>query len=117
MRGHRRRCVATLRPGQPVDATPDGRSAFARFRANDLHRCGEQPCHGRIGAVTGLPAPARPGRPVAGHPQHRPPGLAIMNMPSTPPLGAPTDVLALVTATSPWSPAAIAGASLAAAFD
>lgn len=38
--------------------------------------------------------------------------------PSTKPLsGAPTDVLALVTSISPWSPAAIAAAALAAAFD
>jgi nucleotide-binding universal stress UspA family protein len=40
-----------------------------------------------------------------------------MNMPSTKSIGAPTDVLALVTATSPWSPAAIVAASFAASFD
>lgn len=40
-----------------------------------------------------------------------------MNTPSTKPTAAPADVLALVTATSPWSPAAVAAASLAAKFD
>lgn len=40
-----------------------------------------------------------------------------MNTTPTKSIGAPTDVLALVTATSPWSPAAVAGASLAADFD
>ncbi|RAO78115.1 universal stress protein [Dyella jiangningensis] len=39
-----------------------------------------------------------------------------MNTPSAMASGAPADVLALVTATSPWSPAALAAASLAAAF-
>lgn len=37
--------------------------------------------------------------------------------PATPLPGAPTDILALVTATSPWSPAAVAAASLAAGFE
>ncbi|WP_130618044.1 universal stress protein [Dyella amyloliquefaciens] len=36
---------------------------------------------------------------------------------SKPLAGAPTDVLALVTSTSPWSPAAITAAALAATFD
>jgi len=40
-----------------------------------------------------------------------------MNVTSHNAIGAPTDVLALVTATSPWSPAAVAAASLAAGFD